>query len=932
MRQFSRQNQPVKIASVPLTRSKSAPPEWTRAPGEGPSRTPALPIGFDFSRIPARGKLPVGIQPKLTIGAPGDAFEQEADRVAERVMRMPDPAARSQASARLPEHPVAPAAKIQTKSLPASDNGKTTAPPVVHDVLRSPGRGDGRLLDETTRGEMERRMGADFSGVKIHTDGAAHDLGKQIGAKAFTHGEDIYFKRGNYRPQSEQGKRLLVHELAHTQQRLDRLQRQLDPQQHKTAEQINYADLASQTNDAETILEKIRECPVDQHATICTNLLTLWSDEQINGFSNDWLHLFGRELYRGTVPATLSKEYGKQKDRFWSVYVKGAQARKAKEKRDGHEPGKDYSSGTVTAEGETYLKLANHDKPALDSSKKHKVYFKKGDSVVNVEKDIDAGAAEQHMWVEVKGTGHYKKDNKEIAVPDARGWVPRRSTDMTLGLFKGLDMEDVSKKDAGKITYGTGQRIGKTSAVVLHQTDSRKAQTDLQSYEARAKNTKAPKAMHLGAQYLIGETGKSYLVVPLNEKVDHVVGKGDQDRPVAVKEPKVADATKVTKAEMKATRNEIEAFYSKLDAGNFISKDLRDYWLALADRDSQEFYDALKANAWRVNPNPTNTTSIGIELVQRHKSLYELTKFPSAYAKAQMNTIKTRIDDLVAAGKLTEQKKNEVLKTKAKQEIQESADKTKYPNQAAKLNAIESIDQNIYAELQQSGWKIGGHKIFQEAIGPEYDDPEFLEKVKDLDLSPELREQLLKTQERNLLAKELALENITFDRRKAIEDRLEALNKELFNFLSASGFEVYEDITAEQKQSMWLLVNKLVQHYDLDPNKQVVGHEDVNRKKIGEGQSQAEFIRMMTEFTNNVRLLGKLMAVAPKESKELIRKNWGDYLNIVTKLEKGTTDAKVTAFFEKFYGRVDDFNKSGALQLINVYKVAQRISTGNKAP
>ena len=59
-------------------------------------------------------------------------------------------------------------------------------------------------------------MGADFSGVKIHTDEKAASLSESLGAKAFTHGQDIYFNKGNFNPGTKEGKHLLAHELTHT--------------------------------------------------------------------------------------------------------------------------------------------------------------------------------------------------------------------------------------------------------------------------------------------------------------------------------------------------------------------------------------------------------------------------------------------------------------------------------------------------------------------------------------------------------------------------------------------------------------------------------------------------------------------------------------------------------------------------------------------
>jgi hypothetical protein len=211
MRQFSRQNQPAKIASVPFTRLKSTTPERTRAPDHGPSRTPALPIGFDFSRISVHAKTPVGIQPKLTIGAPGDAFEQEADRVAEQVMRMPEPPARSQVPTGLIKHPVAPSNQVQTNT---GNRGGTAAPPIVHDVLRS----TGQPLDAATRAFMEPRFGHDFSKVRVHADARAAESARSMNALAYTVGRDLVFGSGQYETRGARGRALLAHELVHTVQ------------------------------------------------------------------------------------------------------------------------------------------------------------------------------------------------------------------------------------------------------------------------------------------------------------------------------------------------------------------------------------------------------------------------------------------------------------------------------------------------------------------------------------------------------------------------------------------------------------------------------------------------------------------------------------------------------------------------------------------
>ncbi|MFE4590785.1 eCIS core domain-containing protein [Streptomyces laurentii] len=82
----------------------------------------------------------------------------------------------------------------------------------VHDVLAS---GGGQPLDTDTRGDMEARMGADFSDVRIHTDTAADASAKGIGAHAYTVGNNVVFQRDAYDPASSQGRTTLAHELTH---------------------------------------------------------------------------------------------------------------------------------------------------------------------------------------------------------------------------------------------------------------------------------------------------------------------------------------------------------------------------------------------------------------------------------------------------------------------------------------------------------------------------------------------------------------------------------------------------------------------------------------------------------------------------------------------------------------------------------------------
>ena len=87
-------------------------------------------------------------------------------------------------------------------------------PPIVHEVLRSPGQ----LLDAQTRAFMEPRFGHDFSGVRVHTDAKAAESARAVNALAYTVGRDVVFGAGQYALGTSAGRKLVAHELTHTLQ------------------------------------------------------------------------------------------------------------------------------------------------------------------------------------------------------------------------------------------------------------------------------------------------------------------------------------------------------------------------------------------------------------------------------------------------------------------------------------------------------------------------------------------------------------------------------------------------------------------------------------------------------------------------------------------------------------------------------------------
>ncbi|MCR8946102.1 DUF4157 domain-containing protein [Streptomyces sp. OUCMDZ-4982] len=103
-------------------------------------------------------------------------------------------------------------AGAEQEEAPAQDGAAGEQRSPVHDVVSS---GGGSPLDTDTRADMERRMGADFSDVRIHHDSAADASAKGVGAHAYTVGNNVVFQRDAYDPASPQGRTTLAHELTH---------------------------------------------------------------------------------------------------------------------------------------------------------------------------------------------------------------------------------------------------------------------------------------------------------------------------------------------------------------------------------------------------------------------------------------------------------------------------------------------------------------------------------------------------------------------------------------------------------------------------------------------------------------------------------------------------------------------------------------------
>jgi Domain of unknown function (DUF4157) len=162
------------------------------------------------------------IQAKLTVGEPNDVYEQEADRMAAAVVSQihapqnvsTDRTASIQRQAIGNEEE-----ELQAKPLiqGKSDLGGMSVSSEIESSIQQ-ARGSGQPLAESLRTPMEQAFGADFSGVRVHTGAERDRLNRSIQARAFTTGQDVFFRQGAYQPGSRGGQELIAHELTHVVQ------------------------------------------------------------------------------------------------------------------------------------------------------------------------------------------------------------------------------------------------------------------------------------------------------------------------------------------------------------------------------------------------------------------------------------------------------------------------------------------------------------------------------------------------------------------------------------------------------------------------------------------------------------------------------------------------------------------------------------------
>lgn len=175
----------VSLARAVRSQSNGATGEFL-----SPHLSSAMSAGWDFSRVPIH-----------SISRPGDAAEREADAMADKAL------------SNTPSKMAGALAHDQGRPVSEYNDGRAFSRSPMASRL-----GTGRPLDSATRDCFEPLFQCNFGQVRVHDRGEAHHAAAEIGARAFTVGQNIAFGTGEYAPGTDTGRRLIAHELAHTLQ------------------------------------------------------------------------------------------------------------------------------------------------------------------------------------------------------------------------------------------------------------------------------------------------------------------------------------------------------------------------------------------------------------------------------------------------------------------------------------------------------------------------------------------------------------------------------------------------------------------------------------------------------------------------------------------------------------------------------------------
>lgn len=180
--------------------------------------SPATPPEHALPRL-THHLAQISIRPSLPVIAPGDASEQEAERAARQVTRrLASPELPAGASGSTPSPAETALVRPSAAVAPRADEAAVLTPHAPVEAPIDQAQGGGQSLPEQVREPMEQAFGHSFAHVRVHVDQRADTMSRAIRARAFTAGDNIFFKRGAYQPAIPAGQELLAHELTHVVQ------------------------------------------------------------------------------------------------------------------------------------------------------------------------------------------------------------------------------------------------------------------------------------------------------------------------------------------------------------------------------------------------------------------------------------------------------------------------------------------------------------------------------------------------------------------------------------------------------------------------------------------------------------------------------------------------------------------------------------------
>ena len=221
------------------------------------------------------------LAPPVAKTKPKTTSAAESNRVLKAPRPSPGPGLSNQAMLRL-----VGSKSDHARHAGSGHSGPSAVPPLVHDVLRSPGR----PLDPATRAVMEPRFGQDFGQVRLHTDERAAESARAVNASAYAAGRHLVFGAGRYSPTTAPGRRLLAHELAHS------IQQGFAPDPRPRLVDDRHGALESEAAEsAESVVRAARSrSPPPGQQRRCS---ARWTSRSHS------LHLLGKRPRRGVLPA-----------------------------------------------------------------------------------------------------------------------------------------------------------------------------------------------------------------------------------------------------------------------------------------------------------------------------------------------------------------------------------------------------------------------------------------------------------------------------------------------------------------------------------------------------------------------------------------------------------------------------------------------------